>query len=77
MAEELAVWSVHEKVHVSYAELHDALLRIRRRLEGPRGITTGELPLLRFVVGARWLCLWRGWLGRWVGEGWCFIPSIF
>lgn len=52
VGEELAEWSVHEKVHVSYAELHDALLRIRRRLEGPRGITTGELPLLRFVVGA-------------------------
>lgn len=52
ISEELQGWSVHEKVHVSYAELHDALSRIRRRLEGPRGITRGELPLLRFVVGA-------------------------
>ena len=79
VAEELAGWSVHEKVHVSYAELHDALLRIRRRLEGPRGITTGELSLLRFVVGARWLCFWHGWLGRsrgLGGEACCSVSCI-
>ena len=45
-------WSVHDKVRVSYSELHDTLTNIRRRLEGPRGLTTGEFPLLRYVVGA-------------------------
>ena len=50
VAEELAVWSVHEKVHVGYDELHDAFSRIRRRLEGPRGIITAELPLLQYIV---------------------------
>ena len=50
ISEELGGWSVHDKVHVGYAELHDAFSRIRRRLEGPRGITTAELPLLQFIV---------------------------
>ena len=50
VAEELAAWSVHEKVHVGYDELHDAFSRIRRRLEGPRGIITAELPLLKYIV---------------------------
>eukprot|EP00624_Nannochloropsis_granulata_P002123 evm.model.NODE_20518_length_48474_cov_83.695778.5 len=48
--EELGGWSVHNKVHVGYEELHDAFSRIRRRLEGPRGITTAELPLLQYIV---------------------------
>lgn len=64
VGEELDAWSVHEKVHVSYAELHDALLAIRRRLEGPRGVTTGEFPLLRFILGKGGLV---GSMGGWVG----------
>ncbi|GAB5034359.1 peroxisomal biogenesis factor 3 [Nannochloropsis oceanica] len=50
ISEELGGWSVHDKVHVGYEELHDAFSRIRRRMEGPRGVTTAELPLLQYIV---------------------------
>lgn len=50
--EELGAWSVHAKIHVDYAELHDALMRIRRRLEGPRGVLLAESPLLQYVLDA-------------------------
>lgn len=69
VAEELSSWPVHEKVKVQYNELYDTFTRIRRRLEGPRGVTNELFPLLRYVIGG---CL----LGVFPDKGSRFGPLV-
>jgi hypothetical protein len=56
---------------VSYSELHDLLCSIRRRLEGPRGVTNDVFPLLNYVVDmdAKGEAL-KGKLNEMVNETW-------
>jgi len=75
VAEELAPWPVHEKVKVGYHELYDVFSRIRRRLEGPRGVTNELFPLLKYVIG-EWtvrkgffFVAWHGITGS-MGDAW-------
>jgi len=47
--DELKDWQVHEKTY-SYIDLYDKMIKIRRKIEGPRGGLHPSSPLLKYCI---------------------------